>query len=131
MAGRKRLKERRKHNRYRAREGAYAAISPKSYKLGQIVDISMGGLSFHYIDTGAFENNGNGSDISTETMFLSSMGYYVGDLSFETIADYEMTENPSFSNMTVRKRHIKFTNLELKQLFDLDYYIRKNTENEV
>jgi len=51
MVGRKRTVERRKSKRYRAVEGVYAAISPRSNKLGQIIDISMGGLAFKYIDT--------------------------------------------------------------------------------
>ncbi len=81
MVGRKRTVERRKNKRYKAVEGAYAAVSPNSHKLGQIIDISMGGLSFKYIDTSKDEKEkGNLSD---ETIFLSSMGYYVGDLPFK------------------------------------------------
>lgn len=124
MVGRKRTVERRKNKRYKAVEGAYAAISPNSHKLGQIIDISMGGLSFKYIDT----SNGspNESTPLDETIFLSSMGYYVGDLPFKTIGDYEVTNAPSFSSMKVRKRHVQFTDLSFKQLFDLDYYLRNN-----
>lgn len=125
MVGRKRTVERRKNKRYKAVEGAYAAISPNSHKLGQIIDISMGGLSFKYIDT---SNDGMSDDDRTpeETIFLSSMGYYVGDLPFKTVADYEVTNAPSFSSMKVRKRHVQFTDLSFKQLFDLDYYLRNN-----
>ena len=129
MVGRKRTVERRKNKRYKAIEGAYAAISPNSHKLGQIIDISMGGLSFKYIDT----QNGN-SDTSRppeETIFLSSMGYYVGDLPFKTVSDYEITNAPSFSSMKVRKRHVQFTDLSFKQLFDLDYYLRNNVSEQV
>lgn len=124
MVGRKRTVERRKNKRYKAVEGAYAAISPNSHKLGQIIDISMGGLSFKYIDT----SNESITDEKApeETIFLSSMGYYVGDLPFKTVADYEVTNAPSFSSMKVRKRHIQFTDLSFKQLFDLDYYLRNN-----
>ena len=124
MVGRKRTVERRKHKRYKAIEGAYAAISPNSHKLGQIIDISMGGLSFKYIDTSADSTGTN--PLSDESIFLSSMGYYVGDLPFKTISDYEVTNAPSFSSMKVRKRHVQFTDLSFKQLFDLDYYLRNN-----
>lgn len=124
MVGRKRTVERRKNKRYKAVEGAYAAVSPNSHKLGQIIDISMGGLAFKYIDT----SNDNSTETQTpdETIFLSSMGYYVGDLPFKTISDYEVTNAPSFSSMKVRKRHVQFTDLSFKQLFDLDYYLRNN-----
>lgn len=129
MVGRKRTIERRKHKRYKAVEGAYAAISPKSNKLGQIIDISMGGLCFKYIDTE--DESEEPEKRNEESIFLSSMGYYVGDLPFQTIADYEITDTPSFSSMKVRKCHIKFTDLTFKQLFDLDYYLKNNVSEQV
>jgi len=129
MVGRKRTVERRKSKRYKAVEGAYAAISPNSHKLGQIIDVSMGGLAFKYIDTTS--DDVENESVSEETIFLSSMGYYVGDLPFKTIADYEVTNAPSFSSMKVRKRHVQFTDLSFKQLFDLDYYLRNNVSEQV
>ncbi len=128
MVGRKRTIERRKHKRYKAVEGAYAAISPNSHKLGQIIDISMGGLSFKYIDTQTDELDAMPLD---ETVFLSSMGYYVGDLPFKVVSDYEITNVPSFSSMRIRKRHLQFSDLSFKQLFDLDYYLRNNVSEQV
>lgn len=129
MVGRKRTIERRRNKRYKAVEGAYAAISPNSKRLGQIIDISMGGLCFKYIDTA--NKPEEPEKRNEESIFLSSMGYYVGDLPFQTIADYEITDTPSFSAMKVRKRHVKFTDLTLKQLFDLDYYLRNNAAEQV
>ncbi len=129
MVGRKRTVERRRNKRYKAVEGAYAAISPNSHKLGQIIDLSMGGLSFKYIDTSNDERDSE--RISEDAIFLSSMGYYVGDLPFKTVSDYEVTNAPSFSSMKVRKRHLKFTDLTFKQLFDLDYYLRNNVSEQV
>jgi hypothetical protein len=129
MVGRKRTIERRKHKRYKAVEGAYAAISPNSHKLGQVIDISMGGLSFKYIDTTSDDTDFEQSP--EESVFLSSMGYYVGDLPFQTISDYEITNAPSFSSMKIRKRHVQFTDLSFKQLFDLDYYLRNNVSEQV
>lgn len=129
MVGRKRTIERRRHKRYKAVEGAYAAISPHSHKLGQVIDISMGGLSFKYIDTTSDDIEFEQSP--EESIFLSSMGYYVGDLPFKTISDYEITNAPSFSSMKIRKRHVQFTDLSFKQLFDLDYYLRNNVSEQV
>lgn len=129
MVGRKRTIERRKTKRYKALKGAYAAISPNSNKIGQIIDISMGGLCFKYIHT---ENKSEEPvNRNEESIFLSSMGYYVGDLPFQTIADYEITDRPSFSSMKVRKRHVKFTDLTFKQLFDLDYYLKNNVSEQI
>ncbi|MBT5988799.1 PilZ domain-containing protein [bacterium] len=138
MVGRKRTVERRRSKRYRAVEGAYAAISPKSHKLGQIIDISMGGLAFKYIDTNNSDTNNSDTNKedkknhgkSEESIFLSSMGFYVGDLPFKTISDNEVTDIPSFSSMKVRQRHVQFTDLSFKQLFDLDYYLRNNVTDQ-
>jgi len=129
MVGRKRTVERRRNKRYKAVEGAYAAISPNSHKLGQIIDISMGGLSFKYIDTSSDDQEHDA--VQEDAVFLSSMGYYVGDLPFKTVSDYEITNTPSFSSMKVRKRHVQFTDLSFKQLFDLDYYLRNNVSEQV
>ena len=127
MVGRKRTVERRKSKRYKAVEGAYAAISPRSNKLGQIIDISMGGLAFKYIDTKG--EDANKQSPSEESIFLSSMGFYVGDLPFKTVSDNEVTNTPSLSAMKVRERHVQFTDLSFKQLFDLDYYLRNNVSD--
>jgi hypothetical protein len=120
--------ERRKHTRYPMKKGAYATISPDSAKLGQIINISMIGLAFKYIDS---SNPVMNKQKYPETLFLSSMGYYVGDINFKTISDYEVPDGEipeTFSDtMKIRIRHVKFTDLKLKQLFDLDYYIDNNT----
>jgi len=124
MVGRKRTVEKRKNKRYKAVEGAYAAISPHSNKLGQIIDISIGGLAFKYIDTKG--DDANMQSPSKESIFLSSTGFYVGDLPFKTVSDNEVTNTPSFSAMKVRERHVQFTDLSLKQLFDLEHYLKNN-----
>lgn len=129
MVGRKRTIERRKNKRYKAVEGAYAAISPNSNKIGQIIDISMGGLCFKYIN--AAKESQEAALRTKESIFLSSVGYYVGDLRFQTIADYEITDTPLFSSMKVRKRHVKFTDLTFKQLFDLDHYLKNNVSEQL
>lgn len=121
--------EKRKNRRYKAIDGAYAAISPNSKKLGQITDISMGGLCFKYIDISK-----GSQDFRTrqkESIFLSSMGHYVGDLPFRIVSDYEVANEPTFSFMTVRKSHVQFTGLNLRQLFDLNNYLENNVSDQV
>ena len=122
----KRTVERRKNKRYKAIEGAYASISPNSQKLGQIIDISMGGVCFKYIDT---SNDGQNDGTQQEdSIFLSTVGYYIGDLPIKIVGDYAVTNAPSFSSMKVKKMHIQFTDLSVKQLFDLDYFLRDFVE---
>ena len=122
----KRTVERRKNKRYKASEGAYAAISPNSQKLGQIIDISMDGVCFKYIDT---SNDGQNDGTQQEdSIFLSSRRGYVGDLPIKIVGDYAVTNDLSFSSIKVKKMHIQFTDLSVKQFFDLDYFLRDFVE---
>ena len=122
----KRTVERRKNKRYKAIEGAYASISPNSQKLGQIIDISMGGVCFKYIDT---SNDGQNDGAQQEdSIFLSTVGCYIGGLPIKLVGDYAVTNDPSFSSMKVKKMHIQFTDFSVKQFFDLDYFLRNFVE---
>lgn len=125
----KRTLEKRKNKRYKTIEGCYAAIGPNSQKLGQIIDISMGGVCFKYIDT--FNDDQEAGTQKENSIFLSSMGHYLGDLPVNTVGDYPITDEPSFSSMGVRKRHVQFVDLNSKQLFNLDYYIRSCVSEEM
>ena len=123
MVGRKRTTERRKSKRYKAAEGAYAAISPSSHKIGQITDISMGGLSFKYVDTNNGEIKNDNQNHSEESIFLSSMGFYVGDIPFKTISDEEVTSAPSLSSMKVREMWAAA--LKCNKIPGLKMYVKK------
>ncbi len=115
------LKERRKHERYFAAEGAYAALSPKSSKIGQIVNISRGGLAFRYIDNDDNKNKNHETHI-----FLSSKHNHVSKVPIKTVADYPVHVENSFSKMKVRQRGIQFGEMNLHQLIGLDNYIANN-----
>jgi hypothetical protein len=41
--------DRRKHKRFRARDGAFVAIKPSETHVGRLVDVSVGGLAFDYV----------------------------------------------------------------------------------
>lgn len=129
MMSAERTPERRKNKRYKAIEGAYAAIGPNSQKLGQIIDISMGGVCFKYIDT--FSDDQNDGLQREDSIFLSSMEHYLGDLPIKTVGDYPITNEATFSHMGVRKSHVQFADLSSKQFFNLDYYIRSCVSEEV
>ncbi len=128
--------ERRKHKRYKIKEGAFAAINPNHCQLiGQITDMSMGGLAFTYIDDDVNENNEKEQNHSIDsdeydhatTILLSSFDYYVEDIKFNTVEDIEIKDNIAFSFIKLRKRRIKFNGLTSKQAFDLHFYLKNNT----
>ena len=49
MSKKDNFQERRKHKRFEAKRGAFAVLPPYFNKLGEVKDISKGGLSIHYL----------------------------------------------------------------------------------
>lgn len=112
-------KEKRKHERYSVAQGAYAALSPKSSKIGQIVNISRGGLSLRYID-----NDEKGHH---EThIFLSSKNSHVSKIPIKSVNDYNVSDEKGISKKKVRQVGIQFGEMNLHQLIGLDSYIANN-----
>ena len=105
------LEERRKHKRYLATDGTYAIFGEHSNKLGQVVDISNGGLAFRYNDN---ENR------STERFDLSIMVVGAADLddeikfSAKTITDFEISRGTRYF-MPQRQSHVEFVDLTEEQ----------------
>ncbi len=129
----KNFTERRKYKRYKVKEGAFAAIDPNYCQLiGQIADISMGGLAFTYIDDldGSDESEHNLRENtmsgSSSTMLLSSFDYYVEDIPFTTVEDVKVNDNIAFSFIKLRKMRVQFNGLTSKQAFNLSFYMKSN-----
>jgi len=60
------LLEQRKHKRFRPQDGTYAILRGPGKKLGQVINISRGGLAFRYIDIGERPKRSFELDISIE-----------------------------------------------------------------
>lgn len=117
--------ERRRHQRYTACEGAFAAISPNSYKLGPIVNISRGGVAFQYISS---ESQSNLNGIHEEThIFLSSKGHFVRNIPFKQISDFPIPNDNPYSTLKMRQCTIQFNNMTTDQIINLDNYILNNS----
>ncbi len=138
--------EKRAFKRFETMDGAYAAISPSSYKIGQIVNISLGGLVFKYIDRDE-SNNAFGDE---GTIFLGGFGFSVGDLPFRTVdidpivevegIDFFEEEEQALPHLKLlngtifydaaaphmTEQRVAFTELTFKQIFAVDKYIREN-----
>ncbi len=114
--------ERRKEERYRTGEDAFAAIE-NSGAAGRIKDISKGGLCFKYID----DNSDDESRIPIDSaLFLVSLASFVGELRFQVVRDYPILNVTPFSSMVFRKCHLQFGELDGQKRLDLDNYIQKN-----
>ena len=109
------FKERRKHERYKAKSGT-CTVEPKA---GEIIDISMGGLAFSYVDRGDW------TDESLDTgMLFGEEDLCLEDLPLKIISDCAINSGLSI----IRRCGVKFEELTPKQLSQLEYFIWANTE---
>ena len=118
------LVERRKHRRFQVQDIAFAVLKNKSRQIGQITDISMGGLAFNYI---ASQENNNGS--SELDILLAFKGLYVEKIHFKTVSDFQIANKSPFSPITMRRRGIKFGKITGNQTSMLEDFIRDHTKD--
>jgi hypothetical protein len=141
--------ERRKHKRFSAKNGTFAVVRSNDTpldkikkmsmgeiacavykanpeKVGQIIDLSQGGLSFSYIDKRDACLELFGIDILS-----ADNSFYLDNLSYKTVMDVETADEPSFSPIKVKRQGIKFTELTPDQLAKLKYFLQNHTDGEV
>lgn len=107
--------ERRKFKRYKAKSGSLNT----EVKSGEIVDISMGGLSFSYRD------NDSWTDETFDCgMLLGEKDLKIEDIPLKIISDCAINSGLSIT----RRCGVKFDKLTPKQLAQLEYYIWTNTD---
>ncbi|MDY6988292.1 MAG: PilZ domain-containing protein [Thermodesulfobacteriota bacterium] len=117
--------ERRRHARFNVRGiRAYAMVRrhwPPSPIMGNIVDIGMGGLSFHYVGTEKQSSRSSHLDI-----LLSNSGFYLHKVPVKTISDVE-SDPASGVGPGTRRCGIQFGNLTEEQKSHLRYFIQAHT----
>ena len=113
--------ESRKHPRFKARIGAFVLSSEISTMLGQISDISLGGLSYHYLD--GEEELGSFFELDIS---YREQSYYLTNLRFKTVSDFEVHRD-GLDPMTIRRKGVQFQNIGAHQLAELRYFIQNHT----
>jgi hypothetical protein len=114
--------ERRRHKRFQAGEGAYAAVRPQYDKIGQIIDVSRGGLAFRYMVSGSREDASSELDI-----FLIGDGFHLDKVPFQTVSDEEISERLSPSSQKMRRCSVQFGELTQMQILKLKEFILNHT----
>ena len=113
--------DRRKRSRFYLQQGAYAAISPYFLKLGPIVNISLGGIGFHY-----FIDRDQRNDFKESVVSLRNNKFVIHNLPFEPVSDFEINAEDSFY-LKMMYCGIKFGQLTFDQFKLLDDFIIYNT----
>ena len=125
MLDRSVLDERRQQKRFRAQEGAFAALVAQESRLGQIKDISIRGLSFRYIDSHEKLENADALKI-----ILGDEGLYLDNVPFKKISDFEIENEFSFSRIKMRQIGLEFGELTAAQRNRLNQFIEHHTIEE-
>lgn len=107
------------HKRFRPQDGTYAILRDSVKKLGQVINISRGGLAFRYIDIGERPKRLFELDIS-----INKNGFRLDSLSFETVSDFRTNREFPFSSTPIRRRGGQFVALKANQISDLEYFIQ-------
>ncbi len=114
--------DRRSHKRFKVLSGVFAVNS----KFGQIIDISLGGISFRYIDKKRMPPN------TEERGFLfSDDDLCLDNIPLRTISDQVVDGGVSTEATIVRRRSLEFGVLTPKQQNLLEHFIWVNTTGEI
>lgn len=105
----------RKRRRYKAKDGIFV-VYEQSLSKNQIDTISMGGLSFYYIDNGMRIDRG-----SYQLALFSKDRLHLSKIPFKTVSDVE-TGEILFRNKKIKRQSVHFKELtgpqrnQLKQI---------------
>ncbi len=113
------LPEKRRFTRFQAPENSFALLRGPAGKLGQIIDISKGGLALRYV-----ANNGQPSKSSQLDIFLADNGFSLEKVSFEIVSDFEIGKQGPSSSITMRRCGVQFGSLNQDHIFQLEYFIK-------
>jgi len=116
------FQKRRKHKRFKAKRGGFAVSQPSLEKLGQIKNISKGGLAFQYIG-----NNELSKGPFEVEIFSTFDDFFLSKLPVKTVLDFEVDTKVPFSSLPTRQLSMQFGKLSHKQKLLLGHFIRKYT----
>ena len=116
------FQERRKHKRFEAKRGTFAVSPPGFDKLGQIQNISKGGLAFHYIGDAVQTKDADEIEI-----FSTFDDFYLRKLPVRPVSDFEVDTRVPFSSLPTRQMSLQFEKLNHHQKILLHYFFQKYT----
>ena len=129
----KATQERRQYERYRIKEDhrAYVALRPKFKQIGQMKDISQGGLCFEYLFLNDLEPLSNKESAFSVDIFIAENGFYLSGVKCKPAYDINYgNDHPSlaFGLMERRKCGLKFDELTENQKKQINTFMELYTE---
>lgn len=113
--------ERRRQPRLKVRDVAFAVLGDGE-EMGQVMDINLLGLSFHYLTDGSEKPTCDSMDI-----ILAEDDLHIRDIPFRRVLDLEILNGMTFSSLKKHRYGVEFGELSAKQRAQLDHFIRHHT----
>jgi hypothetical protein len=120
--------ERRSHQRFQIPAGCFVSLGPDYTILGQIIDMSLGGVAFRHMgNTPCLRPK----DESYLDIFLTEGGFSLSKVPVETVSDYEISDVVSnrlvdpipLSYKGMRRCSVQFGELTHHQISQLEHLI--------
>ena len=111
--------EQRQHKRFRVPKTTFVALWPEFLRVGQVADISMGGLAFRHLRG---EEPPNGS--LELDLFLAGRSFYLYRVPSEMIWNLDPVEASSYNSQNLRQCGLRFGELTPSQTAQLEYFVR-------
>jgi len=118
--------DRRRHNRFDVVNGVFASLSPQFAIIGQILNVSEGGLAFRYVASKPRSTEAVRLDILVADGSLS-----VDKLEFRSVWDISTPQEFVYGPITYRHCGVEWTQLNLTQRAELVLFIKCYTDNPV
>lgn len=112
------MKEKRKIIRYPVIDGVVVAVRPYTEIHGYMIDLSLSGLSFRYIDSSPIQKPS-----SELTILVSSAQLHLDHIPYRTVADFSLPAEFAFSSIRTRRRCVEFGRLDAQQLIAVEKLI--------
>ncbi|MGM0426933.1 MAG: PilZ domain-containing protein [Thermodesulfobacteriota bacterium] len=119
--------EKRRHPRFKVQSGVFALVKSGGQTLGEVVDVSEGGLALTYVaDSGPAVKEGA---LGALHLFKSGGVSYLRDVPVRTVSDIELPNEVEFSIIPVRRMGVEFGALTEPQQEKLHGFISENAVN--
>lgn len=118
--------DKRKHKRYQVRDLTFVKLSSESEEdMGQILDISKGGLALRYLVTSEKSENFSELDI-----FVTGDSFTIDQIPFKTVSNLLLENRSPFSPTILKRFGVQFKELTSDQDSRLDHFISNYTLGE-
>jgi hypothetical protein len=123
--------ERRTRKRFQVKDWIFSVLVPRYDRLGKIIDISEGGLSFHYIARSSTEDPQKMHKSFAIEVFEGGGGRSLVRLPCTTVYDRETGDSISGDPAMIRRCGVQFDKLSSSQKSQLASFLHHYTTGEV